>query len=88
MLFFSIKALLIIKFFIWIRATLPRYRYDQLIKLCWRNFLVIAVALFSIYHVSCENLENENNNNPKTYKILILIPSPYMLIDNGRKFYS
>jgi len=32
---FFIKLILILFFFIWVRATLPRYRYDQLMALGW-----------------------------------------------------
>ena len=30
--------------FVFVRATLPRMRYDALIELCWLNLLPIAVA--------------------------------------------
>ncbi len=44
-LWFSLKALILIFAFIWIRACFPRYRYDQLMNLTWRIFLPGAVSL-------------------------------------------
>ncbi|NQZ14355.1 MAG: NADH-quinone oxidoreductase subunit NuoH [Alphaproteobacteria bacterium] len=36
---FAAKTLLVMFFFIWSRATFPRYRYDQLMRLGWKVFL-------------------------------------------------
>jgi len=30
--------------FLWVRATFPRYRYDQLMRLGWKVFLPISLA--------------------------------------------
>lgn len=42
--FFSIKALLIVFAFIWVRAAFPRYRYDQLMRLGWKILLPLSLA--------------------------------------------
>jgi NADH-quinone oxidoreductase subunit H len=36
---FVLKITLVLFLFIWIRATTPRYRYDQLMRLGWKVFL-------------------------------------------------
>jgi NADH-quinone oxidoreductase subunit H len=40
---FLIKSFLFLYFFIWIRATLPRYRYDQLMRIGWKVMIPLAI---------------------------------------------
>nr|QDE12552.1 NADH dehydrogenase subunit 1 [Hepsetus odoe] len=39
------KAALLSILFLWIRASYPRFRYDQLMHLVWKNFLPLTLAL-------------------------------------------
>jgi NADH-quinone oxidoreductase subunit H len=41
---FLIKSFVFLYIFIWIRATLPRYRYDQLMRLGWKVLIPLAIA--------------------------------------------
>ena len=41
---FAIKICFFVVAFIWIRATLPRYRYDQLMHLGWKIFLPLSLG--------------------------------------------
>ncbi len=41
---FALKIALVLFCFLWVRATLPRYRYDQLMRLGWKVFLPLSLA--------------------------------------------
>jgi NADH-quinone oxidoreductase subunit H len=42
-LWFALKISFFLFLFIWVRASLPRYRYDQLMRLGWKVFLPISL---------------------------------------------
>src|SRR5262245_8334794 len=41
---FLLKSFIFLYIFLWIRATLPRYRYDQLMNLGWKVLIPLAIA--------------------------------------------
>jgi NADH-quinone oxidoreductase subunit H len=47
-IYFIIKVLIILYIFVWIRATLPRMRYDQLMELGWKRMIPLALAMLMI----------------------------------------
>lgn len=42
-IWFALKIAFVLFFFIWARAALPRYRYDQLMRLGWKIFLPLSL---------------------------------------------
>nr|ATX68961.1 NADH dehydrogenase subunit 1 [Smutsia gigantea] len=48
---FVMKALILTMMFLWIRASYPRFRYDQLMHLLWKNFLPLTLAM-CMWHIS------------------------------------
>lgn len=50
LLAFGIKAAIFLFFYIWIRATFPRYRYDQLLRIGW--MVLLPIALVNIFLVA------------------------------------
>nr|ANE15537.1 NADH dehydrogenase subunit 1 [Canis lupus familiaris]ANE16161.1 NADH dehydrogenase subunit 1 [Canis lupus familiaris]ANE16420.1 NADH dehydrogenase subunit 1 [Canis lupus familiaris]ANE17055.1 NADH dehydrogenase subunit 1 [Canis lupus familiaris]ANE17198.1 NADH dehydrogenase subunit 1 [Canis lupus familiaris] len=48
---FTMKTLLLTICSLWIRASYPRFRYDQLMHLLWKNFLPLTLTL-CMWHVT------------------------------------
>lgn len=46
---FYIKLRIISFVFIWVRGTLPRYRYDKLMYLCWKSYLPVSLNFLLLY---------------------------------------
>ena len=43
-IWFIIKICIFLFIFLWIRATLPRFRYDQLMRLGWNTMIPLGVV--------------------------------------------
>ena len=43
-IWFLLKTFVFLYVFLWVRATLPRYRYDQLMRLGWKVLIPLAIA--------------------------------------------
>jgi NADH-quinone oxidoreductase subunit H len=43
-LWLLMKVFVIVSFFLWIRATFPRYRYDQIMRLGWKIFIPLTIV--------------------------------------------
>ena len=41
---FVLKIFFLLSVFIWARATFPRYRYDQIMRLGWKVFIPVSVV--------------------------------------------
>lgn len=52
---FTIKVLFFMFTFVWVRATLPRLRYDQLIQLGWKVILPASFAWYVIVFIIVKN---------------------------------
>lgn len=45
------KVLVLIFFFMWVRWTVPRFRYDQVMKIGWQKLLPLAIANLLFYAI-------------------------------------
>jgi NADH-quinone oxidoreductase subunit H len=40
----AIKVFVVVTMFLWVRATFPRYRYDQIMRLGWKVFIPVTIV--------------------------------------------
>nr|ATL23297.1 NADH dehydrogenase subunit 1 [Sympiezomias velatus] len=46
---FFLKIVMVSFFWLWVRGTLPRYRYDKLMYLAWKSYLPVSLNLLLFY---------------------------------------
>ena len=49
-----LKTAFLLYVFLWIRATFPRYRYDQIMRLGWKVFIPVTIAWIVVIGVALE----------------------------------
>ena len=49
---FLIKTALMLFLFLWFRATFPRYRYDQIMRLGWKVFIPVTIVWIAVVGVA------------------------------------
>jgi NADH-quinone oxidoreductase subunit H len=47
-LWLLVKVFIIVSFFLWIRATFPRYRYDQIMRLGWKVLIPVTIVWIAV----------------------------------------
>jgi NADH-quinone oxidoreductase subunit H len=65
-LWFVVKLLLFLFFFIWLRGTLPRMRYDQFMKLGWKVLIPASLAWIVIVGTVRAVFQGENGPSRNT----------------------
>nr|AXS64941.1 NADH dehydrogenase subunit 1 [Conotrachelus sp. KM-2017] len=46
---FFFKIMMFVFFWVWVRGTFPRYRYDKLMYLAWKSYLFSSLSMLSFY---------------------------------------
>ena len=89
-LIFIAKVMFFLFFFIWVRWTLPRFRYDQLMSLGWKLLLPLAIAYIIIIATLVLVLDNAGLQRGFTYGLILFAVNAVILfilffvLDRGR----
>jgi NADH-quinone oxidoreductase subunit H len=59
------KTFVVVSLFIWFRASFPRYRYDQIMRLGWKVFIPITLAWLIVVAVWMQTPWNIWNHKPE-----------------------
>ncbi len=84
-LWFLIKVFILLFCYVWLRGTLPRTRYDQLMALGWK--ILIPASIVWLLLVATVRALREDNHSPVVYAVagvvLVLFVMLFTFWDNG-----
>jgi lipopolysaccharide export LptBFGC system permease protein LptF len=78
-LWFGLKLFALICFFILLRASYPRLRYDMLMKFGWKGILPVALANVSLIALSLA-LQQQLNNRLAGHLIAVAIGAAFLFV--------
>jgi len=86
-IWFVIKVQLFISLFVWLRGTLPRFRYDQFMKLGWKALIPIALV-WIVAFATLQSLRTLVTSGPTIYVaigvVALLVFGAIVLFDRPR----
>ncbi len=78
-LWLLVKVLLFLFFYMWLRATLPRFRYDQLMGIAWK--VLLPLVLLNILFTALVRLRgNDEISRGQTVIVLIVVAASFAVI--------